>query len=57
MTSANEKASHLAHMLYREMSRLERETGVPIRDVILSRIDGRMTSVQINLDSRMKYVS
>jgi hypothetical protein len=57
MTSAIERAAWLAALFYRELMKLENEAGIQVRDVSLNRIDGRITNVNINLDTRAKYVT
>ena len=46
---ASEKKRWLADLIFRVMRQFEDDTGESIDDVLVSRIDGKITSVKINV--------
>jgi len=46
---SSEKAGWLADLMLREMKRFENDTGESIDDVVVSRIDGNLTSVRLGI--------
>ena len=46
---SNEKSGWLADLILREMTRFENDTGETIDDVVVSRIDGSLTSVKLGI--------
>ena len=46
---SSEKSAWLADLILREMKRFENDTGESIDDVVVSRIDGNLTSVRLGI--------